>query len=97
MSLIDLLLNLKIPAWLVLVIAVAAIVAMTYYRHLLTRRVKKLEHRLKEEATSTEKHLELLQERHIKRLDALDEVKNAALMEFSNAVDHLQWGEEHYA
>ena len=96
MNLIDLLLKMQIPAWLVLLLAIAGTLAMTYYRHRLERRVKELEHRLEKEATNHEKDLEFVQERHKKRLEALDEV-NFALMEFDHAFDHLRGGNSNYA
>jgi len=96
MNLIDLLLSLQIPVWLVLVLALAGMLAMTYYKNRLDRRIKELEHRLEKESTNHEKDLEFVQERHKKRLEALDEV-NAALMEFDHALDHLSRGDSSYA
>lgn len=96
MNLIDLLVELQIPIWLVLLLAIAGILAMTYYKHRLDRRVKELEYQLDKEATNHEKDLEFVQDRHKKRLEALDEV-NVALMEFDHAFDHLRRGNSHYA
>jgi hypothetical protein len=57
MNTLDLLMRLKFPAWVALLLAVAAFIGMAFYRHLFQGKVKRL------------------QERHKKRLDALDEVK----------------------
>jgi hypothetical protein len=96
MNLIDLLLQLQIPAWLVLLLVIVGTLAMTYYRHRLDRKVKELEHRLEKEATNHEKDLEFVQERHKKRLEALDDI-NRAVMEFAHAFDHLRGGNSYYA
>jgi hypothetical protein len=78
MNTLDLLMRLKFPAWVALLLAVAAFIGMAFYRHLLQGKVKRL------------------QERHKKRLDALDEV-NGPLMEFRHAVEHLRRGDANYA
>lgn len=52
MNLVDILLQLSIPVWLALLLAVAATLGMIFYRHLLERRIKQLEHCLQEKATS---------------------------------------------
>lgn len=96
MNLIDILLKLQIPAWLVLILALAGTLAMTYYRYRIERRVKTLEYRLEKEAISYEKDLEFVQERHKKRLEALAEV-NGAQMEFRHAFYHLCIGDSGYA
>jgi hypothetical protein len=96
MNLLDLLLQLKMPVWLTLLLATAALLAMALYRHVLERRIKELEHRLQLAATSNEKVMELVQERHRKKLDALDEV-NARLMNFDHAISHLLQGNDQYA
>jgi hypothetical protein len=94
MNLVDLLLRLSIPVWLALLLAVAAIIATISYRYLLERRIKQLEYRLQQEATTREKAMELLQERHRKRLEALGAV-NEELMGFDHAIEHLRGGNSH--
>jgi hypothetical protein len=79
------------PVWLVLLISFAACVGLVFYRHLLEARITRLQYRLKEESTIREKQIELLQERHKKKLDALDEV-HAAVREFGHACGHLKRG-----
>lgn len=95
MNTFDLLMQLKVPAWAILVLAVVAVLGMVLYRHLFDRQIKLLEHRLKDQSTIHEKRVEFLQERHKKRLDAFDEV-NAALMDFRHSVEHIQRGDADY-
>lgn len=95
MNTLDLLTQLKVPAWISLALVVAAVLGMVLYKHLFDRQIKLLEHRLKDQSTTHEKQIEFLQARHRKRLDALDEV-NAALMDFRHSVEHLQGGDTDY-
>jgi len=92
----DLLLKSQIPAWVVIIIVVAAAVAMVLFKYRLQRRIKELEHRLKKELATHQSDLESVQDRHNKRLKALDEV-NAPLREFEHALDHLRVGDSTYA
>jgi hypothetical protein len=87
MNLVDLLLQLSIPVWLALLLAVAAVIAMIYYRHLLERRIKQLEYRLQEKATAQEKAMELLQERQRKRLESLHRIGFHATIVVAPAVE----------
>jgi len=100
MNLIDLLLQLQVPAWLVLALGVIGAILLRYYTFRLDQakeeNIKRLEHTLESRRLEQEKTLELIQERHRKKLDALDQV-NAALLEFDHAVMHLLGGDDDYA
>lgn len=96
MSIVDLLLQMKIPVWIAGLLAAIAAVAMIAYRHVLECRVKQLEQRLQEETINHEKQLDFLQEMHRRKLEALGQV-NAAFREFDHAVDHLRGGHPGYA
>jgi hypothetical protein len=85
LNLIDLLLKVRIPAWLVLILAIGGTLIMVFYKYVLDRRLK-----------GYEKDLEFVQERHKKKLDALDEI-NWALTEFDHALNHLEDGDCGYA
>ncbi len=91
MDFIQLLLDLNIPAWVVLLILVVDWLVMEAIHHGRERRIKQLEHELERVSTQREKDLEFLAERHKKRLEALDAV-TAALREFEHALEHLLRG-----
>jgi PAS domain-containing protein len=95
MNLLDLLLREQLPVWVATVVAALGVIGMSLYGHLLGRRLKALEHRLHTQAMRHEKQLEFVQERHKKRLDALDEL-NAAVMDFDHDVMHVRRGDVGY-
>lgn len=98
MNLIDLLLQLQIPLWAVLLLSVIGIVVVRYYTYKLDqakdRNSKQLEHNLEIQKLQYEKTLELLQERYRDRLNAIDKV-SAALQEFNHSVIHIRSGDTH--
>jgi uncharacterized membrane protein (DUF106 family) len=85
MNLIDFLLKLQIPAWLVLIVAVVSGLVVAHYKFFIAVKMKKLDQLLKEEITKREKILELIQERFRDRLNALRKI-NKPLMEFHHAI-----------
>jgi hypothetical protein len=64
---------------------------MALYHHFLERRSKRLDHQLQKENVVFEKQLAFMQDRHSKRLDALDRLGHF-LMEFDHAVRHIAGG-----
>lgn len=66
-------------------------VLMALYHHLLERHSKRLDHQLQKETIVFEKQLAFMQDRHTKRLDALDRLGHF-LMEFDHAMRHIARG-----
>src|SRR5688572_16804105 len=91
MEILRQLLEWQLPAWLAAVLAALAVLAMALYRHLLMRRLKRFEQQLQTQTLAYEKQIAFVQERHKKRVDALDEL-NAVLLEFNHAVSHVRSG-----
>jgi hypothetical protein len=81
----------QLPAWTSAVFTAAGMVLMALYHHLLERRSKRLDHLLEKETIVFERQLAFMQDRHTKRLDALDRLGHF-LMEFDHAVRHIATG-----
>ncbi len=69
---------------------------MALYHHLLERRSKRLDHQLQKATLVFEKQLAFVQDRHTKRLDALDKLGHL-LLEFHHAVGHIAEGDIGYS
>lgn len=91
MGVLEYLIQARVPAWAATVLAGLAALGMGLYGHFLGRRLKRLEHALQTQATTQGKLLDFVQDRHRKRLDALDTL-NGSLMEFDHAVRHVRQG-----
>ena len=85
----------QLPAWTSAVFTAAGMILMALYHHLLERRSKRLDHQLQKDAIVFEKQLAFMQDRHTKRLDALDRL-GSMLMEFDHAVRHVAQGSISY-
>ena len=96
MNLIDLLLKLQIPLWVVLLLSILGIMGARYYAYSLDKAREKssteLEHSLAIQKMEYEKALDLVQERYRSRLDAIDKV-NAAIRHFDHALGHVRIGD----
>jgi hypothetical protein len=90
------LLTAQLPAWTSAVFTAAGMVLMALYHHLLERRSKRLDHQLQKETIVFEKQLAFMQDRHTKRLDALDAL-GRLLMEFNHGVRHVADGDIGYS
>jgi hypothetical protein len=69
--------------------------AMAWYQYVLNRRLKALEYRLQTDNIANQKALEFISERHVKRVDALDQL-NALMMHFDHDVMHVAHGDVIY-
>jgi len=85
----------ELPMWLTALFTVLGVIGMALYRHLLLRRIKRLEQELHKQSIIFEKQLAFVQERHTKRIDALDQL-NETLMQFAHAVGHVTQGHGFY-
>lgn len=92
MSVLEYLIQAKVPAWAAITLVAVAALGMGLYAHFLGRQLKRLEHRLQTQAISQGKLLDFVQDRHRKRLEALDTL-NGLLMEFDHAVRHVREGD----
>src|ERR1043166_2745625 len=85
----------QLPVWLAALPTILSVIGMAWCPPLLLRRIKRLEQELHEHSLTFEKQLAFVQERHAKRIDALDEL-NATLMQFAHAVGHVSQGHGFY-
>lgn len=83
------------PAWAIALLSLGGMVVMAWYQHVLNRRLKTLEHKLQTNAMAYEKSYELVRDRHVKRVDALDRL-NGLIMHFNHDVRHVQNGDLTY-
>ena len=98
MEILDALLQLRVPVWLVIALAMVGILSNRYYSHRLDRskdqHILQLEHRLERQRLQLANELELTRDRHRRRLESLDQV-GAALMGFHHAIGHLLRGDNY--
>jgi len=95
MNLIDLLLKIEIPAWIVLIIAAIGVTSIAYYKFLLNKKLKNYEYALKNNENKRTKILELATEQFRNRLNALAEL-NRFLVEFDHSIRHIYQGHNNY-
>ena len=88
MNLIDMLLKIEIPAWIVLIIAAIGVTSIAYYKFLLNKKLKNYEYALKNNENKRTKILELATEQFRNRLNALAEL-NRFLVEFDHSIRHI--------
>lgn len=74
MNLLDLLIKLKIPLWLVLTAALMGIVGITYYKYLLDKRLKILEYKLQSKRIHTEIAAKDQHEAYMRTWEALQQM-----------------------
>jgi hypothetical protein len=85
----------QLPAWTSAAFTAVGMILMALYQHFLERRSKRLDHQLRKDSIVFEKQFAFVQERHAKRLDALDSL-GTLLMEFDHALRHIAEGDHGY-
>lgn len=79
-----------------LLVFIASALIVSIYRYRLESKMKKLVNELEKERFSHQKNIEFMQDRHKKRIEALDEV-TSSINEFRHDVGHLERGDSVYS